>query len=181
MKKIVLLGESGCGKTSIVVQHLSGLFNEYSEPTIGAAYSTCHHKGVKMELWDTAGQERYSCLAPLYYRGAHCAIIIFDLTRPRESVDMAQKWIRTMKREGVPFVIAGNKADIVSRTIVDFESTDYLDYIDVSAKSGYNITELFDKVVDKCLDNEKSREKGISVSIDNELYSLSKGGWGTFC
>uniref|UniRef100_A0A915MM79 Rab5 n=1 Tax=Meloidogyne javanica TaxID=6303 RepID=A0A915MM79_MELJA len=82
--KLVLLGESAVGKSSLVLRFVKGQFHEYQESTIGAAFLTqtiCLDEAtVKFEIWDTAGQERYHSLAPMYYRGAQAAIVVYDIT-----------------------------------------------------------------------------------------------------
>ena len=75
--KLVLLGESAVGKSSLVLRFVKGQFHEYQESTIGAAFLT---QTVKFEIWDTAGQEGYHSLAPMYYRGAQAAIVVYDIT-----------------------------------------------------------------------------------------------------
>ncbi|KAF8362096.1 hypothetical protein PRIPAC_89019 [Pristionchus pacificus] len=88
--KLVLLGESAVGKSSLVLRFVKGQFHEYQESTIGAAFLTqivrfspivCLDEAtVKFEIWDTAAQERYHSLAPMYYRGAQAAIVVYDIT-----------------------------------------------------------------------------------------------------
>ena len=90
--KLVLLGDSAVGKSSLVLRFVRGQFFEYQESTIGAAFLTqtvaLNDTTVKFEIWDTAGQERYHSLAPMYYRGAAAAIVVYDITnrvrRPSE-------------------------------------------------------------------------------------------------
>ena len=83
--KLVLLGDSAVGKSSLVLRFVRGQFFEYQESTIGAAFLTqtvaLNDTTVKFEIWDTAGQERYHSLAPMYYRGAAAAIVVYDITR----------------------------------------------------------------------------------------------------
>ncbi len=82
--KLVLLGESAVGKSSLVLRFVKGQFHEFQESTIGAAFLTqtlvVDDVTVKFEIWDTAGQERYHSLAPMYYRGAQAAIVVYDIT-----------------------------------------------------------------------------------------------------
>lgn len=82
--KLVLLGESAVGKSSLVLRFVKGQFHEFQEATIGAAFLTqtvcLDDTTVKFEIWDTAGQERYHSLAPMYYRGAQAAIVVYDIT-----------------------------------------------------------------------------------------------------
>lgn len=82
--KLVLLGDSAVGKSSSVNRFVKDEFLDHQQPTIGAAFMTQSVKlkdmVVKFEIWDTAGQERYRSLAPMYYRGAACALVVFDIT-----------------------------------------------------------------------------------------------------
>ncbi|CAI5947802.1 unnamed protein product [Closterium sp. NIES-65] len=88
--KLVLLGDMGAGKSSLVLRFVKGQFFEYQESTIGAAFLTqtvaVSDAVVKFEIWDTAGQERYHSLAPMYYRGAAAAIIVYDITSTHVSL-----------------------------------------------------------------------------------------------
>ena len=84
--KLVLLGESAVGKSSIVLRFVKDQFDSYRESTIGAAFLTQtisldENTTVKFEIWDTAGQERYKSLAPMYYRNANCAVVVYDITQ----------------------------------------------------------------------------------------------------
>lgn len=83
--KVVLLGESAVGKSSLVLRFVKREFHEFQESTIGAAFLTQtvqinDDTTVKFEIWDTAGQERYHSLAPMYYRGAQAALVVYDIT-----------------------------------------------------------------------------------------------------
>lgn len=82
--KLVLLGDSAVGKSSLVLRFVRNSFSEHQESTIGAAFLTqtlqVAGDGVKLEIWDTAGQERYHSLAPMYYRGAQAAVIVYDIS-----------------------------------------------------------------------------------------------------
>merc|ERR1712023_221338 len=94
--KLVLLGDSAVGKSSLVLRFVRGQFFEYQESTIGAAFMTqtlaLDDTTVKFEIWDTAGQERYHSLAPMYYRGAQAAVVVYDVTS-QDSFERAQRWI----------------------------------------------------------------------------------------
>nr|CAN72108.1 hypothetical protein VITISV_044046 [Vitis vinifera] len=80
----VLVGDMGTGKTSLVLRFVKGQFFEHQEPTIGAAFFTqllsLNEATVKFDIWDTAGQERYHSLAPMYYRGAAAAVVVYDIS-----------------------------------------------------------------------------------------------------
>lgn len=121
--KLVLLGESAVGKSSLVLRFVKGQFHEYQESTIGAAFltQTVHidDTAVKFEIWvsfrqmrfsldtawhftrllqDTAGQERYHSLAPMYYRGAQAAIVVYDIQN-QDSFVRAQTWVKELQRQ----------------------------------------------------------------------------------
>merc|ERR1711871_1001265 len=113
--KLVLLGDSAVGKSSLVLRFVRGQFFEYQESTIGAAFLTqnvsLNDYTVKFEIWDTAGQERYHSLAPMYYRGAAAAVVVYDITNS-DSFARAKSWVKELQRQGSPSIVialAGNK------------------------------------------------------------------------
>merc|ERR1719249_6525 len=106
--KLVLLGDAAVGKSSVVGRFVKNEFLDFQQPTIGAAFLTqtvnlATHK-VKFEIWDTAGQERYRSLAPMYYRGAGAALVVYDITNP-ESFAGAKSWVKELQRRGDPNVV----------------------------------------------------------------------------
>merc|ERR1712137_399836 len=122
--KLVLLGESAVGKSSLVLRFVKGQFLDFQESTIGAAFLTqtvcLNDTTVKFEIWDTAGQERYHSLAPMYYRGAQAAIVVYDITTA-ESFDRAKNWVKELQRQGNPNIVialAANKVDLESKRAV---------------------------------------------------------------
>uniref|UniRef100_A0A8D1DT85 RAB5C, member RAS onco family n=2 Tax=Sus scrofa TaxID=9823 RepID=A0A8D1DT85_PIG len=125
--KLVLLGESAVGKSSLVLRFVKGQFHEYQESTIGAAFLTqtvcLDDTTVKFEIWDTAGQERYHSLAPMYYRGAQAAIVVYDITNT-DTFARAKNWVKELQRQASPNIVialAGNKADLASKRAVEFQ------------------------------------------------------------
>lgn len=152
--KVVFLGETSVGKSSIVSRFTRDEFLEFQEPTIGAAFQTksiniedeCI---VKMEFWDTAGQERYRSLAPMYYRAAKAAFIVYDITN-NGSLDNAKYWIKEVTTKGEPgciIALLGNKMDIPNRRIeyeevASFAKTNNIIFSEVSAKTGENINDI---------------------------------------
>ncbi|CAI8496467.1 unnamed protein product [Hanseniaspora opuntiae] len=133
--KLVLLGDSSVGKSSIVTRFVKDQFDENKESTIGAAFLSQTIKlvdnqenpdspeevPIKFEIWDTAGQERYKALAPMYYRNSNAAIIVYDITDDK-SLSKAIKWVNELK-ERLPtdlndpnrciILLVGNKLDLV--------------------------------------------------------------------
>ena len=102
------------------------------------------------QIWDTAGQERYRSLAPMYYRGAAAAVVVFDVTN-KETFEGAKTWVTELKRRGdsgVVIALAGNKCDLPTRSVDSEEAGEYAKsqgilYMEVSAKTNKNIKELF--------------------------------------
>ncbi|KAJ3672308.1 hypothetical protein LUZ60_007029 [Juncus effusus] len=153
--KLVLLGDMGAGKSSLVLRFVKGHFLEFQESTIGAAFFSqtlaLNDSTVKFEIWDTAGQERYHSLAPMYYRGAAAAIIVYDITST-ESFEKAKKWVVELQKQGNPnmvMALAGNKADIEDRRKVATEDArayaeeNSLFFIETSAKTAINVNDMF--------------------------------------
>lgn len=153
--KLVLLGESAVGKSSLVLRFVKGQFHEYQESTIGAAFLTqtiCLDEAtVKFEIWDTAGQERYHSLAPMYYRGAQAAIVVYDITN-QESFAKAKNWVRELQRQASPSIVialSGNKADLAAKRVVEYEEAQAyaedngLLFMETSAKSSMNVNDIF--------------------------------------
>ncbi|KAK9867040.1 hypothetical protein WJX84_010578 [Apatococcus fuscideae] len=143
----------GAGKSSLVLRFVKGQFFDYQESTIGAAFltKTMPEQHVKFEIWDTAGQERYHSLAPMYYRGAAAAVIVYDITN-QDSFTKAKNWVKELQRQGNPnmlMALAGNKADLAdSRAVTKEEASAYaeengLAFCETSAKTNVNVLEVF--------------------------------------
>jgi len=170
--KLVLLGEMGSGKSSLVLRFVKGQFFDYQESTIGAAFLTksLPEHNVKFEIWDTAGQERYHSLAPMYYRGAAAAIIVYDVTSA-DSFTRAKNWVKELQRTGnanVVLAVAGNKVDLVKnnnnlRQVTTEEVEGYADsqglfFLETSAKEATNVNELFEEIANRLPKTEVPRQ-----------------------
>jgi len=157
--KVVLLGDSGVGKTSIAVRYVQGLFADDQPSTIGASFFTkrlqADNYKVKMQIWDTAGQERFRSMAPMYYRGSQGAVVMYDVGN-EESFTGIEQWINDL-RDGVqgPLVIAivGNKCDIepTKRVISpergkEFALSHECLFFETSAKCDTGIADLFQRI-----------------------------------
>ncbi|EYU43701.1 hypothetical protein ABFS83_13G186700 [Erythranthe nasuta] len=153
--KLVLLGDVATGKSSLVLRFVKGQFVEFQESTIGAAFFSqtvaVNDATVKFEIWDTAGQERYHSLAPMYYRGAAAAIIVYDITN-QASFDRAKKWVQELQAQGNPnmvMALAGNKSDLLdARKVAAEEAQTYaqengLFFMETSAKTATNVNDVF--------------------------------------
>ncbi|XP_064965820.1 ras-related protein RHN1-like isoform X2 [Musa acuminata AAA Group] len=153
--KLVLLGDMGTGKTSIVLRFVKGQYFDCQESTIGAAFFSqvlsLNEATVKFDIWDTAGQERYHSLAPMYYRGAAAAIVVYDISS-MDSFIRAKKWVQELQRQGNPYLImalVANKVDLEAKRKVGYEEglqyaqENGLFFMETSAKTAENINELF--------------------------------------
>ncbi|KAJ2709428.1 Vacuolar protein sorting-associated protein 21 [Coemansia spiralis] len=116
--KMVLLGESAVGKSSLVLRFVNNEFQDNKEPTIGAAFLTqkvrLDDSVLKLDIWDTAGQERFHSLAPMYYRNAQAAVVVYDITRAA-SLDKAKSWVKELQRQAntsMVIALVGNKLDL---------------------------------------------------------------------
>ncbi|GAB2225280.1 hypothetical protein Droror1_Dr00006071 [Drosera rotundifolia] len=186
--KLVLLGDMGTGKTSLVLRFVKGQFFDFQESTIGAAFFTqvlsLNEATVKFDIWDTAGQERYHSLAPMYYRGAAAAVVVYDITS-MESFEKAKKWVQELQRQGNPnmfTVLVANKADLDTKRKVDNEvgeqyaKDNNLHFFETSAKSAQNVNELFFEIAKKLVRNAPSRPSGIKLQNGSQ-----EGGRRLFC
>ncbi|CAM8899009.1 unnamed protein product [Rhodiola kirilowii] len=155
--KLVLLGDSGVGKSCIVLRFVRGQFDPTSKVTVGASFlsqtiALQDSTTVKFEIWDTAGQERYAALAPLYYRGAGVAVVVYDITSI-DSFSKAQYWVKELQKHGSPDIVlalVGNKADLQeNREVSVQDGLEYAEkngmfFIETSAKTADNINQLFE-------------------------------------
>ncbi|CAI8049758.1 Ras-related protein Rab-5C [Geodia barretti] len=159
--KLVLLGESGVGKSCLVLRFVKGEYSDHLEATIGAAFLTqtvnLDDTTVKFEIWDTAGQERYHSLAPMYYRGAQAAVVVYDIS-DGDTFVRAKNWVKELQRQASPSIVialAGNKADLKDIRKVHIEDAQSyaedngLLFMETSAKSDQNVQELFLAIANK--------------------------------
>ena len=153
--KLVFLGDSYVGKSSILLRYIRNRFSDEEYSTIGATFLTSKIKLddciIRFEIWDTAGQERYHSLAPLYYRNASVLFVVFDVTCYM-SYAQAKKWISELKHTGpekAHIVLVGNKIDITDlqkinvSQVNEYARENNITYIETSAKTNYNIEKLF--------------------------------------
>ncbi|KAL3893969.1 MAG: hypothetical protein SGCHY_005537 [Lobulomycetales sp.] len=162
--KLVLLGEAAVGKSSLVLRFVNNEFVDNKEPTIGAAFLTqkckLQDKIIKFEIWDTAGQERFHSLAPMYYRNAQAAVVVYDISKAA-SLDKAKSWVKELQRQANPNIIialVGNKLDLGedARTVPAEEAQAFateqgLLFAEASAKTGEFVMEVFTDIVHRGL------------------------------
>mmetsp|Transcript_31933 Transcript_31933/g.63267 ORF Transcript_31933/g.63267 Transcript_31933/m.63267 type:complete len:219 (-) Transcript_31933:8-664(-) len=155
--KVVLLGDASVGKSSLVMRFVKGSFTDGMEATVGAAFATriieVDGNAVKFDIWDTAGQERFSSLAPMYYRGAAAAVVVYDQTNG-PSFQRAKFWVDQLQNSTNPDIVialAANKMDLPGREVSLEEAKTFADsegitLIETSAKTGQNVSAVFQAI-----------------------------------
>lgn len=152
--KMVLLGSSGVGKSSLATRFVKGEFKD-CQPTVGCAYQThvlnVNGARLRFEIWDTAGQEKYHSVTPLYYRGAHAALLVYDISK-RETFTRAQLWLKELEKQTIPdstvVWLVGNKADLAQNRQVSAQEGQSLaedrglGFTETSALSGDHVNQL---------------------------------------
>lgn len=178
--KVIILGDSSVGKTSLMNQYVNRKFSNQYKATIGADFLTkevtVDDRTVTMQIWDTAGQERFQSLGVAFYRGADCCVLVFDVTAPNtfKSLD---SWrdeflIQASPREpeNFPFVLLGNKVDLEPRAISAkraqqwCQSKNNIPYFETSAKEGLNVEQAFLAIAKNALAQQNS-----TVDLYNEF------------
>jgi small GTP-binding protein len=186
--KLILIGNSGVGKSSILNRYMNKAFEESYKCTIGVDFLMksieINGKTVKLQLWDTAGQEKYKSMVASYYRGANVALVVFDITS-HESFDSLPLWIENYYKNGPEqknIILIGNKKDMIEERQVTqeeaelFSQTNNMIYFETSAKDGDNIDYVFTYAAEKLVEFYSSqKETNIKRQINqtNELQSQS--------
>eukprot|EP00730_Choanoeca_flexa_P002673 TRINITY_DN11126_c0_g2_i2.p1 TRINITY_DN11126_c0_g2~~TRINITY_DN11126_c0_g2_i2.p1 ORF type:complete len:206 (+),score=40.30 TRINITY_DN11126_c0_g2_i2:1100-1717(+) len=172
--KVIILGDSGVGKTSLMNQYVTKKFSNQYKATIGADFLTkevaVDDRLVTMQIWDTAGQERFQSLGVAFYRGADCCVLVFDVTVPK-SFETLSSWrdeflIQAAPRDpdNFPFVVLGNKIDLENRAISQkramtwCQSKGGIPYFETSAKDAINVEQAFQTIAKNALQQEKDVE-----------------------
>ena len=191
--KLVLIGDSGVGKSSLLLRFADDSFTDTFISTIGVDFRfrtvRSDKKIVKLQIWDTAGQERFRTITSAYYRGADGIIMVYDVTN-QESFDHVNEWLNEVNRyasEGTCKLLVGNKSDKVNEKVVDYDTAAaYASELDItflesSAKSAKNVEEAFMTMASELirLKEEKGNEAsnpsgGNAISINQKNNSEKK-------
>jgi Ras-related protein Rab-5C len=174
--KVVVIGNSGTGKTSLVHRATCDFYNDSPSTTLGASFSSLHviveGQEFKLQIWDTAGQEKYRSMTPMYYRGAQAAVVVYaiDELQSFEGVDF---WLQSLQTHGDPGIIVllcGNKCDRAGARTVPMENGRERGalagarFMEVSARTGEGVADLFREVGLAYLESRLSPAKGLPES-----------------
>ncbi|KAG6721811.1 hypothetical protein I3842_03G130100 [Carya illinoinensis] len=189
--KVIVLGDSGVGKTSLMNQYVYNKFSQRYKATIGADFVTkevqIDDKLVTLQIWDTAGQERFQSLGSAFYRGAECCVLVYDVNA-HKSFETLNTWREEFLKQvdpaapgNFPFILLGNKIDKDggnSRVVSERQAKEWcasranIPYFETSAKEGYNVDEAFLFVARAALANEQGWDldsyfQGLSESLSD--------------
>jgi Ras-related protein Rab-1A len=153
--KLLLIGDSGVGKSCLLLRFSDDTYTESYISTIGVDFKIrtieLDGKTIKLQIWDTAGQERFRTITSSYYRGAHGIIIVYDCT-DQESFNNVKQWLLEIERyagDNVVKLLVGNKCDLTARKLVDYSTAkEYADqlgipFLETSAKNSSNVETAF--------------------------------------
>lgn len=177
--KVLIIGDSSVGKTSLLLRHADGRFTETVGGTIGIDYrcKTYVRDGVlyELQIWDTAGQERFRNVTKSYFRDAHGALIVFDVAN-QSTFDHVPDWLQTLyaesgkDKEDIVTILVGNKSDL--KSVVPYDSIldlagrlNLSTFVQTSAKDNSKVDELFGHLLDKII------ARNPAVKPDNKLTS----------
>lgn len=159
--KIVLVGDSGVGKTNLLLRYLKNEFNTQTKATVGVEFGNTKvqidNALIKAQIWDTAGQERYRAITSAYYKGAHGALIVYDITR-KDSFDSVEKWLSDLKNNGeekMVIMAIGNKCDMVNERVISTQDGEAkaqrnnIAFLETSALNATNVAKAFDELIQK--------------------------------
>ncbi|XP_055583786.1 ras-related protein Rab-41 isoform X1 [Falco biarmicus] len=179
--KLVFLGEQSVGKTSLITRFMYDSFDNTYQATIGIDFLSktmyLEDRTVRLQLWDTAGQERFRSLIPSYIRDSTIAVVVYDITN-LNSFQQTSKWIddvRTERGSDVIIMLVGNKTDLADKRQITTEEGEQrakelnVMFIETSAKTGYNVKQLFRRVAAALPGMDSTPEKSKEDMIDIKL------------
>lgn len=182
--KIIVVGDSGVGKTNLINRFASDKFDTNSKATIGVefVYKTLkiNKEVIKVEVWDTAGQERYKAITSSYYKGAKGAIIVYDITN-EDSFNNVESWMNEVTKKGktdMQFLLVGNKKDLINdRKVTEQKGIDKakelnMNLFEASALEKTNVNEAFNYLVKEIYLNIR---KGKNINTNND-EKIGQGG-----
>ena len=186
--KIVLVGESSVGKTSIITQFIEKTFQDKLQSTVGGTFNSkvirCEdlNKSLKLDIWDTAGQERYRSVTKMFYKDADVAILVYDITNKKSFEELKNYWVNQVLDSSLKktlLCIIANKSDLINLEQVDEgEARNYAEtinalYFVVSAKDSTSINEMFKEIAKK-YSGANSVNIEDAVDDDENMFEIKK-------
>ena len=191
--KILLIGDSFVGKTSLLLKYCDGEFPEAHMATIGVEFKdkiiSLDQKQIKLQIWDTSGQERFRSITQNFYRNADGILFVFDVTN-KESFEHIKDWIMDSQVENsdIKRILVANKIDLINNRVVDktiiekLAENKNMNYFETSAKTGENVEQIFKEIGALILANKTEEEitqlycknqRNLSISSDSTKQSGS--------
>ncbi len=184
--KLILIGDTGVGKSNILSRYINNEFSLATQPTVGVEFGSKiikkDDKSIKLQIWDTAGQERYKSITNAYYKGSKGAFIVYDISR-KTTFENVDKWIGELKdnaSEDVHIMIVGNKSDLEDKREVNTEEVakkaeQYkIAFCETSALKGKNIEFAFESLVNEITKNvENERKTEIKTEEESKTINLN--------
>jgi len=195
--KIIILGDSGVGKTSLLNQYVNGRYTQQYRATVGADFMAkevmIDDRVVNLQIWDTAGQERFQSLGPAFYRGADCCVLVYDITN-QKSFESLDSWRDEFLMQGnpkdpenFPFIVLGNKCDKEGERKVAKSGAEKwcknhgsVEIFETSAKDNVNVESAFQVIAKAAATQDKEEEiyfpKTVQLNSDKNKKNDPKGG-----
>ncbi|KAI5632917.1 ras family domain-containing protein [Phthorimaea operculella] len=168
--KLLLIGDSGVGKSCLLLRFADDTYTESYISTIGVDFKIrtveLDGKTIKLQIWDTAGQERFRTITSSYYRGAHGIIIVYDCT-DQDSFSNVKQWLEEIDRyacDNVNKLLVGNKCDLTTKKVVDYTTANQyaeqlgIPFLETSAKNSTNVEQASTRVAPSILENPLAAE-----------------------
>ncbi|KMZ72512.1 Ras-related protein Rab2BV [Zostera marina] len=195
--KIVLIGDSGVGKSNILTRFTRNHFCLDSKSTIGVEFATktlqMEGKTIKAQIWDTAGQERYRAITSAYYRGAVGAFLVYDMTK-KQTFDNVQRWLcelRDHADSNIAIMMVGNKSDLKHLRVVseddaqELAEKEAISFLETSALEAVNVDNAFQTILTQIYHNISKRalaaaaeagppSKGTSINVSDSTDAFTK-------
>lgn len=190
--KLLVLGDSGAGKSCLLLRFADNTFNPSFTTTIGIDFRTkvvnLGEEKVRLQIWDTAGQERYRAITKAQYRGAEGVVLVYDVT-DEKSFGNVSDWKACIDKNaptGIKTILVGNKCDLKGKRVVDKQSGRNLakkygiEFLETSAKSGENVNTVFHNITKSILDGDdlESTSNNNNNAIDLNNTPVSSRGCG---